>query len=1777
MLGLASSAQTAIDRSITDRMVLGSRAVVAWRSVVALVVLALLLGMTLVPRLAEKRSSGGIAASRKPASGEGLASLPLTAQSQISGALGADDHAYQVSASQGGFQAASPAQSLRARFTRSGILVDSGEARLGLSLRAVGYGGSLVALGDVAPRANANRVTYTRAGLTEWYTNGPFGLEQGFNIPRALAGRPTGPLTLAMALSGDTNVSLIDGRQALALSHAGTSLSYGGLVARDAKGRLLHSWLAVRGGQVLLRIDTRNADYPLRIDPLIQLGKEITGSGESGNARFGYSVALSSNGKTALIGGPFDNSEAGAVWVFTRSGSTWTQQGEKLTGGEETGAGLFGVHVALSANGNTALIGGSGDDGGIGAAWVFTRSEKKWTQQGAKITGPGETGKGDFGESVALSADGNTALIGAPSDNGSEESLGAAWVFARSEGIWSDQSGKLRVTSEESKDASFGWSVALSADGNTALIGARWNGTPYYEHHGAAWVFTRSGSSWAQQGGKITPSDGEGTENEFGFSVALSENGNTALIGAPDDTNKYVGYYGAAWVFTRSGSTWTQQGDKFAPYGEQGEGKFGWSVALSADGNTALVGGWADTVKEATSGAAWVFKRVGTEWLEEGGKYTATEEKSGSFGFGVALSSAGNVALIGDAQTNGLVGGAYSFINTFSPEELYGMENEAEPDLNRSCAGDPVNCATGNMVEAETDLSVGGRGPGLNVVRTYNSQMAATQSEHGVFGYGWTGPYDAHLTFNEEAETVTVHQDNGSEVVYAAQEGGTYLGAGPWVEATLVKEGSIFIYTLPDQMKLEFNSAGVLTSEVDRNGNAITMSHNSEGQLETVTDGAGRKLTFAYNGEGLVESVKDPMGHTVKYTYESGNLMSVTQPGETALRWQFRYNSEHEMTSEKDGREHAVTTEYGGANRVISQTDAMERTRKWAYSATEAGELQTTITEPNGAVTVEIFNNAYLPTSITHAYGTSIAATTTYRYNANNELVAVTDPNKHTTEYEYDSIGDRDLAIDPNGDETEWSYYEEHYLASMRTPKGETTTYVLESHGNPEAIERSAPGGKIQKTTYKYDGKGDLTSETNPVEHTRMFEYDTYGDRESETDPEGNKRTWKYNEDSQEIASVSARGNVKGGEPSKFETKIERNAKGQPLTVTNALGQTTKYTYDADGDLEALTDGNGHTTTYTYNADNEQTRVEAPNKTVTETEYDADGNVIDQTDGNKHTTKYVRNLLEEVTESVNPLGETTKMEYDAAGNLKTLSDPAKRTTTYAYDSGNRLTEISYSSGTPHSVKYEYDKDGDRIKMVDGTGTTKYTYDVLDRLTETENGNKEKVKYEYNLANEPTKITYPNAKAVERAYDKDGRLEKVTDWNKKETKLSYDPDSDLITTTFPSETKDEDKYVYNDADQLSEIDMKKGTETLASLVYTRDSDGQVKKTVAKGLPGEETTEDAYDENSRLTKAGSTSYEYDAGNNPTKEGASTNTFNEGDELEKGTGVNYTYNEFGQRTKATPEKGSAITYGYDQVGDLTSVERPKEGEAAEIKDAYSYNGDGLRASQTVSGTTTHLAWDLAEKTPLLLSDGTNSYIDGPGNLPIEQIASGGTVLYMHHDQQGSTRLLTGSTGKSEATMTYDPYGNTVGTTGTAKTPLGYDAQYTSADTGLIYLRARAYDPKTAQFLSGDPVANITRAPYTYVNDNPLNGSDPTGLIATPCETTLEKIERAKRLEELHRLLERETEEMKEERRNRIIEEYEELTIAWGKGFLTGGACFKGSILAGVCEALVEPESAE
>lgn len=377
--------------------------------------------------------------------------------------------------------------------------------------------------------------------------------------------------------------------------------------------------------------------------PAVAVGAQFNSSGSplpptdaTNPANFGDSVALSADGTTALVGGDQDNGYAGAAWVFTRSGSTWTQQGTKLTPNDEVGNGWFGSTVAISADGNTAVVGGRYDNGGVGAVWIFSRTGTTWTQTGTKLVASGESGAGQLGWALGVSADGHTIVAGAPGNDGN---TGAAWIFTDSGGTWTQQ--ELVPAADSSQ---FGWSTSISGDGSTVAVGG-----PDLTGTGGVWFYGYTDGTWTPQGAALVPSDAT-SGAQVGTGTALSSDGNTALVGAAGDNSSQ----GAAWIYTRSASTWSQATSKLVPNDTSGTASFGSSVGLSGDGQTAIIGGPSDN----SAGAAWIYAGSGSNWSQLQPKLTASG--TGNLGWGVAVSSDASTALAGSPGPGS--GSAYGFL-----------------------------------------------------------------------------------------------------------------------------------------------------------------------------------------------------------------------------------------------------------------------------------------------------------------------------------------------------------------------------------------------------------------------------------------------------------------------------------------------------------------------------------------------------------------------------------------------------------------------------------------------------------------------------------------------------------------------------------------------------------------------------------------------------------------------------------------------------------------------------------------------------------------------------------------------------------------------------------------------------------------------------------------------------------------------------------------------------------------------------------------------------------
>ncbi len=364
---------------------------------------------------------------------------------------------------------------------------------------------------------------------------------------------------------------------------------------------------------------------------------------------FGYSVSLSADGSTGLIG-----DDSGEFYIFVRTENNTWRQVIKLAASDALRADDFGRKATLSADGRTVLIGGAVHQDKKGAAYVFTRMQDGMWHYAAKLDAADAVAKKGhyFDIHVSLSEDGSTALIGSLS--------GSAHIFTRDKDSWTQQANLPPANGNT--ESRFGKSLSLSADGSSALIGAEYDDR---SRGGAAYIFTRDNGSWTQQA-KLIPANSNAAAR-FGCSVSLSADGRTALIGAPNSGNNK----GSAYVFIRSDGTWNQMANLTAFDGAGGH-EFGWSLSLSADGKTALIGSGGSSASNGPAstynykGAAYIFTRSGNMWSLVN-KLTASDSAPRDvFGGSVALSADGSTALIGAAYHD-RKGAAYVFNSTPEP------------------------------------------------------------------------------------------------------------------------------------------------------------------------------------------------------------------------------------------------------------------------------------------------------------------------------------------------------------------------------------------------------------------------------------------------------------------------------------------------------------------------------------------------------------------------------------------------------------------------------------------------------------------------------------------------------------------------------------------------------------------------------------------------------------------------------------------------------------------------------------------------------------------------------------------------------------------------------------------------------------------------------------------------------------------------------------------------------------------------------------------------------
>ena len=456
---------------------------------------------------------------------------------------------------------------------------------------------------------------------------------------------------------------------------------------------------------------------------------------------FGMSVRLSADGRTAIIGGYGEdvggNQDQGSARVFDWTGSAWVQRGNAITPTDGMSGDFFGESVSLSADGLTAIVGGSGDDLGTnqkqGSARVFVWSGSAWAQRGGPLTATDGMADDRFGVSVSLSADGLTAIVGGSSDDvGANQDQGSARVFDWTGGAWVQRGAALTPTDGMANDW-FGGAVSLSANGLTAIVGGAGDDVGANQDQGSARVFDWTGSAWVQRGAALTPTDGM-TNDFFGLSLSLSADGLTAIVGGHGDDVGANQDQGSARVFDWTGSAWVQRGAALTPIDGMAGDWFGESVSLGADGLTAIIGGVRDTVGLNTvQGSARVFDWTGSAWVQRGAALTPADGGAGDwFGGSVSLSADGRTALVGhpsdDVGTNEGQGSARVF--AWNGQAWV----EGGPAAGTNGILTPIGAEAGDFFGAPVSLSADGRAA---IVGGSGGGLGANQGSATVFY--WTG------------------------------------------------------------------------------------------------------------------------------------------------------------------------------------------------------------------------------------------------------------------------------------------------------------------------------------------------------------------------------------------------------------------------------------------------------------------------------------------------------------------------------------------------------------------------------------------------------------------------------------------------------------------------------------------------------------------------------------------------------------------------------------------------------------------------------------------------------------------------------------------------------------------------------------------------------------------------------------------------------------------------------------------------------------------------------
>ena len=901
------------------------------------------------------------------------------------------------------------------------------------------------------------------------------------------------------------------------------------------------------------------------------------------------------------------------------------------------------------------------------------------------------------------------------------------------------------------------------------------------------------------------------------------------------------------------------------------------------------------------------------------------------------------------------------------------------------------------------------------------------------FGTNSTDLYDTFLTHDQDEPLLYTEADLN-------------LADGQKVHFTRISPGT------------GFDGAVMTAQSTSPQFYGATLAWNGDGWNLTTRDG----LTLVYGENAPLQEIRDSHGDTVRIIRLYQNLFG-------------NYDGPITQVISPNGDWLAYTWDnYDNPAVITKVTDNAGRSVTYTY---DPSENLKTVTDPDGHVTTYGYNPSNELTTIKDPSGTTYLTNT---YNTNGKIGSQAIAGQGTYKFSYAS---GTSITEPDGTTRKLTYNSAGYLTSDQRALGTTAAHTIGITVNTSNaagdLPRSVTDGLGRTISSTYDANDDeLTntytsatssvsssatynstpygmpdSVTDPAGQTEHFTYNSRGDLNSVTDPLGNKGTATYNVQGNQLTVATPLGN----------TTTNAYTGGLLTSSTDPLGRVTRVVYDQAGRPAETISPDGATSTTTYDVDNQVTSTTDADGYTTTYAYDANGNLTKVTDPMGNATSYAYNTADQLTSITDALGHVTTYNYNASGQQTSVTDPIGNKTIYTYDPLGRLTFVGYgatASGTYQStLTYTYNATtGNLTSVADsttGAGTITYTYDAFDHVT-AEAGPGGTISYSYNLAGQLISLTLPGQAAITYTYNAGGQVTNEVQGPQTAT-FEYDADGRLSIETMPDGITA--AYGYDKDAEPTGITYMSGTTTVGTVTYGYDVDGRRVSeggTLVSTLLPPPQTGNAYNSDNELTSFGGKAYTYDADGNLLSDGTRS----------------YTWNDRGQLSSVTAD--SAIsTLGYDALGRLISTS------VGSITTTFAYEGTHL-VSLTQGGTSTQFLYGPYGVMSASSGTATQAYLPDALRSVLALVNSGGQITTSY-----SYNILGAATSSAGIS---DP--NPIRYTGLASGP--------SVPAGLQDNSARDYSPATGRFISADPTGQVGSGNnlYEYVSDDPVDGSDPSGL---------------------------------------------------------------------------------